>query len=949
MVLTPFLLALSLAGAADPQQGLVALKAGTIYTIDSAPILNGTILVRDGRIVAVGSELTIPANARVVDYGPDAVITPGLVAADSTIGRVGASERTADPTLLAIDNFEPETSFIFALQEGITSAYIAPARRRLIAGQGAVVKLAGEDQSKRVLSASNMIHGAVSAEARATPGYWKPPVPAVIDVGLGFEKPQLPRTLMGAMVALRELVDIAKGAADNGEYGPEAGPALRELMDKGLPWRIAAENTEEASALLSFSSSTKQPLIIDGGQGTGAIAKEIAKAGVSVIIDAPVNTGGPGRDLGKGPDAQWPDFTVAAALQKAGVRFAISAPNNAPISTLRYAASAASRGGLPAEAALRAVTLSAAQILGVAERVGSITPGKDADFAVFAGEPLGSSASTIATWVDGEIAYKAYEASATVLCVDELHIGDGTVLAPGEILLENGKIRSVGRRVGRPAGATVVRGKAAMPGAIDALGFLGLEGSNRMPGARFALSRILEPGDTTDKRVAQAGVTTVLLSPRGASRTGVPMMAYKPAATEVEEMVVAEPAALRINWTERYRPQSGAAVRGQLAKAVEYNKKWDDYEKKLAAYVPPKEAAPAPEAKKEDGAKKDGEAAKPEEKKEGDGAKAEEKKDDKKDDKKKKGEEEPAKAVTGSWETQLSFGGAPATRMRLYVKDSDGQIAGSLRCASLSDDLIEVEGSRTEKKTSLQGYGSKGLVTLEAEQVKGKLKGKVSIGETSAEFELEQKSSEYEVAARPEPRKPKEEKKDEAKGAPRSPGIDPELEPFRRAMKGRGAVIVQCDRADEILDCVKAFEDAGIKPVLYSASEIHEVAEQIAGRVAGVLLSQQVIQVDPEQGAKERNRYAELQSYGIPVAFHSAAEEGASDLPLLASYAVSEGMSPDGAVRALTHDAATMLGIHSRVGKLAVGMDADVLLLDGPPMEPATSVMRVWVAGQEVR
>jgi hypothetical protein len=244
------LLALALGAGGDPGEALVALKAGTIHVVNGAPLTNGTILVRGSRIVAVGVDVVVPANARVVDYGPDAVITPGLVAADSTIGRVVASDRSADPTLLAIDQFEPETSYVFALQEGITSSYIAPARRRLIAGQGAVVKLAGKDETRRVLSASSMIHGAISAEARSTPGYWKPPVPAVIDIGLGYEKPQLPRTLMGAMVALRELVEQANGAPANGEFGPEAAPALRELMRQGLPWRIAADNAEEAAALL---------------------------------------------------------------------------------------------------------------------------------------------------------------------------------------------------------------------------------------------------------------------------------------------------------------------------------------------------------------------------------------------------------------------------------------------------------------------------------------------------------------------------------------------------------------------------------------------------------------------------------------------------------------------------------------------------------------------------
>jgi imidazolonepropionase-like amidohydrolase len=88
---------------------------------------------------------------------------------------------------------------------------------------------------------------------------------------------------------------------------------------------------------------------------------------------------------------------------------------------------------------------------------------------------------------------------------------------------------------------------------------------------------------------------------------------------------------------------------------------------------------------------------------------------------------------------------------------------------------------------------------------------------------------------------------------------------------------------------------------------------------------------------------------GIPVAFHSGAEEGAADLPVFAAYAISEGMSPTGALRALTSDAARMFGLEDRVGLLSQGHDADVLLLDASPLGGTYGVQRVWVDGREVR
>ena len=220
----------------------------------------------------------------------------------------------------------------------------------------------------------------------------------------------------------------------------------------------------------------------------------------------------------------------------------------------------------------------------------------------------------------------------------------------------------------------------------------------------------------------------------------------------------------------------------------------------------------------------------------------------------------------------------------------------------------------------------------------------------SADVELAQTSTEYEVAKRAERRKPKEApEKKEIKGQSRAPSADPELEPLRHAMKGQGAVVVGVDREDEILDCVAACEKAGIRPILLGAKDAWKVVEKIRGRVAGVLLGEQITWIEPKTGAQKRNRYAEMAEAQIPIAFHSGAEDGASDLPAMAAYAVSQGMSAEAALRALTSDAARMFAIEHRVGLLAPGLDADVALLDGSPLDVSTRVVRVWVGGEEVR
>ena len=534
-----------------------------------------------------------------------------------------------------------------------------------------------------------------------------------------------------------------------------------------------------------------------------------------------------------------------------------------------------------------------------------------------------------------------------MIAVDELYLGDGTVLRPGELLMQDGRIREVGEHVSHPRGATVVRGKACMPGMIDAFGHLGLEGSRKVPATDFALREIVEPGDELDRRVAVHGITTVVLTPRAASKSGAPVMAYKPAAEDFEHQVVGDLVALRLKWTESNRLKSGAGVKALLAKAKEYKNKWAEYEAAMAVWTPP----PPEPAKEDKDAEKD-------EKKDDEEEKKDEGKDDKKKKKKKQKDEEEVlepDPITGVWEAELAAGDdSVKLKLRLIFEmaKGSGDVHGNLRSTAVSDDLVDVEGywNREEKELLLRGLGSRGWVTVTAAPKKAKLDGTVAVGEQSFEFSAERTSKEVVVAKRQERRKEKAPPKvKEPKGKPKKPKVDSKLEPLRRAMEGKVTVVIEVQRDDEILDCVAAFEQCGIRPVLYGASDAYKVVDHLVGRVAGILLSPTVLQYDAKRGTDYRTPYSDYQNAGIPVAFHSGAEEGAAGLPLAAAYAVAQGMSPTGALRALTADSAAMMSIGDRVGTLERGRDADVLLLDDTPLAPGTSILRAWVNGREVR
>lgn len=960
---------------------LVAVKAGHVHPGGgAAAIENGVVIAEDGKIVAIGAagDIAVPAGATVLDYGSSAVVVPGFVAADSGYASTTPGPRTADPTLLAIDQFDPYSNYTSALQAGITTVYLPPARGRLIAGQGAVVKSGGAamgDVEGRVLRESAGLHGSISEEARRTPGYWEPPLPATVDVGLGVEAPQLPRTTMGAILALEELFAFAGGDDSFAEeYGALTGPALAKVVKDGATWRMGAESPGEVRAILDASKRFGFSLVVDGASRAATLAEDLAEAKVAVIARPHYRAA---ANFGKSETADWPEYDAIARLAGEGVKVAIAAPNRLGTSQLRFAAALAMRGGLSADAALAGITQNAADVLGVGDRVGSLAPGKDADIVVLSGAPMSTGSSVLATLVNGSVAWSpelatpaepkggvrrakrsTKSAGPVVISVDELHLGDGHVMSPGEVLLVNGKVASVGQRVARPAGAKVVRGAAAMPGMIDAYGYLGTEGGNRAFSTRFDLTRILEPGDFVDREVAKRGVTTVNLYSR--SLGGVtPSIAYKPAAVSFDELVVDPVATVRLGWDSGITTLAGQNVRQLLGRAKSYADKWDKYEADMAKWTPP-----APEAPKAD----DDEEEEDEDE--------EEEKDEKKKKKKKK-ERDPAKPVTGVFEGKFSLEGQdePVTARFRFDEEADGAITGSVRF-SLFDGLCELTGSRTDYDVTLSVDTPDGEWTMDLDQIysndpppKGSkkskkdkddekkddedkpvetyLRGEVKKGDAVAgTLDVTQTSGEYKVVRRPVRIPEEQERVRPPKGMPKKPSIDPDLEPLRRAMAGEAAVLVTVTRRDHVVDCVKTFAQFGIEPVLLDSSQGHTVAGQIADHVAGALVTSNRATYTVNNVVRDRR--VDYSGAGIPVAFASQAEEGASELGVLAALAVSRGLSPEAAVRGLTLDAARMLCIDDRVGSLEPGKDGDVVVLDGSPMEVSSSVTRVFVNGREV-
>src|SRR5207253_3951803 len=236
-------------GAAEPH----AYRASRLWPGDGPPIADAVLVVRDGKIVAAGprNSTNIPADAVVHDLG-DAVIIPGLIAAETTLAEKGRDDQHAlTPHHRAIDGFDPYADYSSALAGGVTTVQIAPGGRRLLPGQGAVVKLFGDDLARRTLRDSESLRIVFGDASKNPPKIFEPPVGAVsVDRPLEPTKAQLGMSLGSAVAGIRATFRAAREAPDGSD------PFLRVVAAAGTmktPLRITAPSAADVQAALTLA------------------------------------------------------------------------------------------------------------------------------------------------------------------------------------------------------------------------------------------------------------------------------------------------------------------------------------------------------------------------------------------------------------------------------------------------------------------------------------------------------------------------------------------------------------------------------------------------------------------------------------------------------------------------------------------------------------------------
>ena len=379
--------------APKPAGPAFAVFGKTLVTMTGEPIQDGAVLVRDGKIDRVGTqaELAVPADVPVLRA---AIVTPGLIDAHATVGLSGLLniphdqdqlERSApsQPELRALDAFNPRDELVGWLRSfGITTVHTGHAPGALISGQTMVVKLHGRTVDKDVVVPLAMV--------AVTLG----------DGGRGRDN-KSPGTRAKSIAMLREQLQKAREYAAKRLKDADAPrdlglDVLGKVLAGEVPLLVTAHRAHDLLSALRVAKEFGIKVVLDGAGEAYLVLPEIQAAGVWVLPHpAMARTSG---ELGNGT------MELGKLLLDAKVPFALQSGFEGYVPKTRvvlWEAGVAVGHGLPADAALKALTIDAAKLLGIDARVGSLVAGKDADLALFDGDPFEYTTHCVGTVIDG--------------------------------------------------------------------------------------------------------------------------------------------------------------------------------------------------------------------------------------------------------------------------------------------------------------------------------------------------------------------------------------------------------------------------------------------------------------------------------------------------------------------------------------------------------------------
>jgi imidazolonepropionase-like amidohydrolase len=380
----------------------IAIRNATIYPVTSAPIANGTIVFANGVITAVGANVAIPANATVID-GTGMSVYPGMIDSGSNVGLIEVDSVAGTVDTTELGDFNPNAQAAVAINphselvpvtrvNGVTHVVSTP-EGGIISGQSALIQLAGWTPQQMVVKAPAAIHVRFP-RLRSAP---------LVDVPQDEEaEKERRKSYTGQLDRLRDMFRDAQSyakatAARTGRFDRDLMlEALVPVVEGRVPVVLHANFARDIRAALAFADEFKLNVILAGAQDVARVVDEVKKRNIPVILGPILSL--PARE----DDAYDLLFTNAKTLHDNGIRFAIQTSDAHNTRNLPYHAASCAAFGLPKEEALKAVTIYPAQIWGVADRLGSLETGKQANVIVTDGDPLEIRTNVHRVFIAGE-------------------------------------------------------------------------------------------------------------------------------------------------------------------------------------------------------------------------------------------------------------------------------------------------------------------------------------------------------------------------------------------------------------------------------------------------------------------------------------------------------------------------------------------------------------------
>ncbi len=884
------------------------IKAKRVYPVakESSEVFEpGMVIVRDGLVVAVGKDLAIPPDLKVINL-KDAHVVPGFIAAANSMTPKHAGDESVAAGYLALDAFDNYGDFQEALAEGVTTVHLDPGSHRLLTGQGAIVRLGGSPMS-RILNERSDLTINFNESAYGPPNDVTYQTPASSDVAIPPGVRQRPDSRLGQFVALEEALRVAESGTKSGLHPA----ALTNAWRNNAPLRIHVDRSVDITGAVRFLYNHKRSGYLVGGAQADITAQEIAEAHVPLVFVMGEPLDAISNDLGPDPDVV--DRDIQALKKLRGATIALAPPAGARVDQLRLSAATAMRAGLTEAETLAAITRIPAEILGIDDRTGSIERGKQADLVIMSGPPLETSSHVKRVYVGGLVAFEAPYVDAVVVHAGTIWIDENTRIEDGSVLIEKGRISAVGTSVPRPRFADYIDAGAnsfVTPGFIDAFGHLGLDGDTSSLNPNLSLASMVGVPDVSEHRVAMSGVTTVLTAPYAASPQGSQIAAIKTAGTTRDKRLVRNAASVYFD----VRKGDPAGVLGKLKPRLEagkkYLEKWQKYEKELAEWKEKKAKGEKIEIKK-NGDALDEEAQ----------------------------EEDP---ITGTWEVTISGGPIPEPQQAKMLLKLDGaDIEGRIRIPGQPDEAkvtATFDGKHVSGQIDVETpFGPPAIEAdlTEPDHLVGELKISDIVIDLDA-TRTDKEDVQFKVV------KSRKRGKD---GRPLPPKTDDGLEPIRAALEKKIPLLIAASNQQQIAQVLKLASEFEVGIVLLDAEGAAVHFEKLIELAIGVVVPTKIVRWlnhTPYHQADDLSRK------GVSVAFQSDAEDGARSLRNLGLHAVQRGMSPDAALSAFTTRPSKMFKLEDEIGSLKKGCHGDLVIFDGHPFEARTRVKRVLVGGEEV-